>query len=127
MRLHKGSSDTKYLLYPVPGKYTGYASSKALLPSSVSGIAEVASSASARRAASGRGAKLSRLQALREAEETRLHLKAAQHDQLNRLKSHDMLVRVDSEASINPTALELSPRSHVPEEEKDEEEEESDS
>lgn len=79
-------------------------------------------------------------------------MKAALHDQLNRLKveelalqsminsrrgdetlssqpapeqSHDMLVHVDNEASINQTALELSTRRHVPEEE--EEEEESDS
>ncbi|XP_004421781.1 snRNA-activating protein complex subunit 5 [Diceros bicornis minor] len=94
---------------------------------------------------------LSRLQELRKEEETLLRLKAALHDQLNRLKveemalqsmirrgdemlpsppapeqSHDMLVHVDNEASINQTALELSTRSHVPEEE-EEEEEESDS
>ncbi|XP_037358664.1 snRNA-activating protein complex subunit 5 isoform X2 [Talpa occidentalis] len=95
---------------------------------------------------------LSRLQELRKEEETLLRLKAALHDQLNRLKveemalqsmissargdemvssqlppeqSHDALVHVDNEASINQTALELSTRSHVPEEE--EEEEESDS
>lgn len=95
---------------------------------------------------------LSRLQELRKEEETLLRLKAALHDQLNRLKveelalqsminsrrgdealssqpapeqSHDMLVHVDNEASINQTTLELSTRSHVPEEE--EEEEESDS
>ncbi|XP_037358660.1 snRNA-activating protein complex subunit 5 isoform X1 [Talpa occidentalis] len=96
---------------------------------------------------------LSRLQELRKEEETLLRLKAALHDQLNRLKveemalqsmissargdemvssqlppeqSHDQaLVHVDNEASINQTALELSTRSHVPEEE--EEEEESDS
>ncbi|OWK09318.1 SNAPC5 [Cervus elaphus hippelaphus] len=98
---------------------------------------------------------LSRLQELRKEEETLLRLKAALHDQLNRLKveelalqsmissrregemlpsqpapepSHDqMLVLVDNEASINQTALELSTRSHVPEEEEEEEEEESDS
>ncbi|XP_006920298.1 snRNA-activating protein complex subunit 5 isoform X1 [Pteropus alecto] len=98
---------------------------------------------------------LSRLQELRKEEETLLRLKAALHDQLNRLKveelalqsmissrrgdemlssqpvpeqSHDqMLVHVDNEASINQTALELSTRSRVPEEEEEEEEEESDS
>ncbi|XP_004276267.1 snRNA-activating protein complex subunit 5 isoform X2 [Orcinus orca] len=97
---------------------------------------------------------LSRLQELRKEEETLLRLKAALHDQLNRLKveelalqsmissgredemlssqplpeqSHDMLVHVDNEASINQTTLELSTRSHVPEEEEEEEEEESDS
>ncbi|XP_040081749.1 snRNA-activating protein complex subunit 5 isoform X2 [Oryx dammah] len=96
---------------------------------------------------------LSRLQELRKEEETLLRLKAALHDQLNRLKveelalqsmissrrgemlpsqpapepSHDMLVHVDNEASINQTALELSTRSHVPEEEEEEEEEEEDS
>ncbi|XP_054307845.1 snRNA-activating protein complex subunit 5 isoform X1 [Pongo pygmaeus] len=95
---------------------------------------------------------LSRLQELRKEEETLLRLKAALHDQLNRLKveelalqsmissrrgdemlsshtvpeqSHDMLVHVDNEASINQTTLELSTKSHVTEEE--EEEEESDS
>ncbi|KAM6150070.1 snRNA-activating protein complex subunit 5 isoform 1-T2 [Erethizon dorsatum] len=94
---------------------------------------------------------LSRLQELRKEEETLLRLKAALHDQLNRLKveelalrsmitstgddgkmsshpvpeqSQDMLVHVDNEASINQTALELSTRSPVMEEE---EEEESDS
>ncbi|XP_005211451.1 snRNA-activating protein complex subunit 5 isoform X1 [Bos indicus] len=98
---------------------------------------------------------LSRLQELRKEEETLLRLKAALHDQLNRLKveelalqsmissrregemlpsqpapepSHDqMLVHVDNEASINQTALELSTRSHVQEEEEEEEEEEEDS
>ncbi|KAM8781622.1 snRNA-activating protein complex subunit 5 isoform 2-T2 [Rhynchonycteris naso] len=98
---------------------------------------------------------LSRLQELRKEEETLLRLKAALHDQLNRLKveelalqsmisarrgdempsseaaqdqSHDMLVHVDNEASINQTTLELSTRSHGPEEdEEEEEEEESDS
>ncbi|CAD7680796.1 unnamed protein product [Nyctereutes procyonoides] len=77
-----------------------------------------------------------------------LRLKVALHDQLNRLKveelalqsmissrrgdemlyshlapqqSHDTLVHVDNEASINQTALELSTRSHVPEEEEEEE------
>ncbi|KAM4833118.1 snRNA-activating protein complex subunit 5 [Marmota monax] len=97
---------------------------------------------------------LSRLQELRKEEETLLRLKAALHDQLNRLKveelalqsiissrkgdemlssqpgipeqSHDMLMHVDNEASINQTALELSTKSHVMEEE-EEEEEESDS
>ncbi|KAM8781623.1 snRNA-activating protein complex subunit 5 isoform 3-T3 [Rhynchonycteris naso] len=68
---------------------------------------------------------LSRLQELRKEEETLLRLKAALHDQLNRLK---MLVHVDNEASINQTTLELSTRSHGPEEdEEEEEEEESDS
>ncbi|XP_003929753.3 snRNA-activating protein complex subunit 5 [Saimiri boliviensis] len=97
---------------------------------------------------------LSRLQELRKEEETLLRLKAALHDQLNRLKveelalqsmissrrgdeilssqtvpdqSHDMLVHVDNEASINQTTLELSTKSHVTEEEEEEEEEESDS
>ncbi|KAJ1078927.1 hypothetical protein K5549_010378 [Capra hircus] len=68
---------------------------------------------------------LSRLQELRKEEETLLRLKAALHDQLNRLKQ--MLMHVDNEASINQTALELSTRSHVPEEEEEEEEEEEDS
>ncbi|XP_034516682.1 snRNA-activating protein complex subunit 5 isoform X2 [Ailuropoda melanoleuca] len=94
---------------------------------------------------------LSRLQELRKEEETLLRLKAALHDQLNRLKveelalqsmissrrgdempssqpapeqSHDTLVHVDNEASINQTALELSMRSRGPEEEEEEEEEE---
>lgn len=96
---------------------------------------------------------LSRLQELRKEEETLLRLKAALHDQLNRLKveelalqsvissrkgtemmasqraseeSHDMLVHVDNEASINQTALKLSTRDPMMEEE-EEEEEESDS
>ncbi|XP_032106944.1 snRNA-activating protein complex subunit 5 [Sapajus apella] len=96
---------------------------------------------------------LSRLQELRKEEETLLRLKAALHDQLNRLKveelalqsmissrrgdeilssqtvpeqSRDMLVHVDNEASINQTTLELSTKSHVTEEE-EEEDEESDS
>nr|XP_003463523.1 snRNA-activating protein complex subunit 5 [Cavia porcellus] len=96
---------------------------------------------------------LSRLQELRKEEETLLRLKAALHDQLNRLKveelalrsmisstgddgkvsSHpapeqtqDVLVHVDNEASINQTALELSTRPNMMEEE-EEEEEESDS
>nr|BAE87768.1 unnamed protein product [Macaca fascicularis] len=91
---------------------------------------------------------LSRLQELRKEEETLLRLKAALHDQLNRLKveelalqsmissrrgdemlsshtvpeqSHDMLVHVDNEASINQTTLELSTKSHVTEEEEEEE------
>ncbi|XP_069851186.1 snRNA-activating protein complex subunit 5 [Dipodomys merriami] len=97
---------------------------------------------------------LSRLQELRKEEETLLRLKAALHDQLNRLKveelalqsmincrrgdempashpvpeqSHDMLMHVDNEASINQTALQLSTRSHVVDEDMEEEEEESDS
>ncbi|XP_036161465.1 snRNA-activating protein complex subunit 5 isoform X1 [Myotis myotis] len=98
---------------------------------------------------------LSRLQELRKEEETLLRLKAALHDQLNRLKVEElalqsmissrredempsspaaqeqpqdqMVVHVDNEASINQTALELSTRSHAPEEEEEEEEEESDS
>lgn len=41
-------------------------------------------------------------------------------------QSHDMLVHVDNEASINQTALELSTKSHGMEEQ-EEEEEESDS
>ncbi|XP_033612001.1 snRNA-activating protein complex subunit 5 isoform X2 [Fukomys damarensis] len=92
---------------------------------------------------------LSRLQELRKEEETLLRLKAALHDQLNRLKveelalrsmisstdedgkvssnaaaqqSQDMLVHVDNEASINQTALELSMHSHMMEEEEEEEE-----
>ncbi|XP_006831575.1 PREDICTED: snRNA-activating protein complex subunit 5 [Chrysochloris asiatica] len=95
---------------------------------------------------------LSRLQELRKEEETLLRLKAALHDQLNRLKveelalqsminsrgdemmssqsvpeqPQEMLVHVDNEASINQTSLELSTRSHALEEE-EEEEEESDS
>ncbi|XP_003784704.1 snRNA-activating protein complex subunit 5 [Otolemur garnettii] len=96
---------------------------------------------------------LSRLQELRKEEETLLRLRAALHDQLNRLKveelalqsminsrkgdemvssqpapeqSHDTLMHVDNEATINQTALELSTRSCVTEEE-EEEEEESDS
>ncbi|XP_034516683.1 snRNA-activating protein complex subunit 5 isoform X3 [Ailuropoda melanoleuca] len=39
-------------------------------------------------------------------------------------QSHDTLVHVDNEASINQTALELSMRSRGPEEEEEEEEEE---
>ncbi|KAM9586110.1 snRNA-activating protein complex subunit 5 isoform 1-T1 [Trichechus inunguis] len=99
---------------------------------------------------------LSRLQELRKEEETLLRLKAALHDQLNRLKVEELalqsminsrggdemlssqsapeqsqdqtLVHVDNEASINQTALELSTRSHaLEEEEEEEEEEESDS
>ncbi|XP_016050042.1 snRNA-activating protein complex subunit 5 [Erinaceus europaeus] len=98
---------------------------------------------------------LSRLQELRKEEDSLLRLKAALHDQLNRLKVEemtlravvasateggspcaqpaprrcpdvDMLAHVDNEASINQTTLELSTRSRVPEEE-EEEEEESDS
>uniref|UniRef100_A0A2K5E177 Small nuclear RNA activating complex polypeptide 5 n=1 Tax=Aotus nancymaae TaxID=37293 RepID=A0A2K5E177_AOTNA len=96
---------------------------------------------------------LSRFQELCKEEETLLRLKAALHDQLNRLKveelalqsmissrrgdemlssqtvpeqSHDTLVHVDNEASINQTTLELSTKSHVTEKE-EEEEEESDS
>ncbi|XP_048187740.1 snRNA-activating protein complex subunit 5-like [Perognathus longimembris pacificus] len=67
---------------------------------------------------------LSHLLELCKEEETVLHLKAALHDQLNRLK---MLIHVDNEVSINQTALELSTRSHVVDEEVEEEEEESDS
>ncbi|XP_051012597.1 snRNA-activating protein complex subunit 5 isoform X2 [Acomys russatus] len=67
---------------------------------------------------------LSRLQELRKEEETLLRLKAALHDQLNRLK---MSVHVDNEASINQTTLKLSTRSPMEEEEEEEEEEESDS
>ncbi|XP_013202041.1 snRNA-activating protein complex subunit 5 isoform X1 [Microtus ochrogaster] len=97
---------------------------------------------------------LSRLQELRKEEETLLRLKAALHDQLNRLKveemalqsmisSHrgtetlssrtapeqscDMSVHVDNEASINQTTLKLSTRTPMEEEEEEEEEEESDS
>ncbi|XP_007955721.1 snRNA-activating protein complex subunit 5 [Orycteropus afer afer] len=97
---------------------------------------------------------LSRLQELRKEEETLLRLKAALHDQLNRLKveelalqsminsrggdemppsqsaperAQDMLVHVDNEASINQTALELSTSCHALEEEEEEEDEESDS
>ncbi|XP_040596103.1 snRNA-activating protein complex subunit 5 [Mesocricetus auratus] len=95
---------------------------------------------------------LSRLQELRKEEETLLRLKAALHDQLNRLKveelalqsmissrrgtetlpsqpapiQYDMSVHVDNEASINQTTLKLSTRNPM-EEEEEEEEEESDS
>ncbi|XP_075821653.1 snRNA-activating protein complex subunit 5 [Microtus pennsylvanicus] len=96
---------------------------------------------------------LSRLQELRKEEETLLRLKAALHDQLNRLKVEemalqsminsrrgtetlstrpapeqcDMSVHVDNEASINQTTLKLSTRTPMEEEEEEEEEEESDS
>lgn len=97
---------------------------------------------------------LSRLQELRKEEETLLRLKAALHDQLNRLKVEelalqsminsrrgtetlssrpapeqlcDISVHVDNEASINQTALKLSTRSLIEEEVEEEEEEESDS
>ncbi|CAH6872158.1 snRNA-activating protein complex subunit 5 [Phodopus roborovskii] len=96
---------------------------------------------------------LSRLQELRKEEETLLRLKAALHDQLNRLKVeelalqsmissrrgteklpsppapeqlYDMSVHVDNEESINQTTLKLSTRTPM-EEEEEEEEEESDS
>ncbi|XP_027707646.1 snRNA-activating protein complex subunit 5 [Vombatus ursinus] len=95
---------------------------------------------------------LSRLQELRKEEETLLRVKAALHDQLNRLKVEELalqsiissregegmthssplteepeniLVQVDNETSINQTELQLSTRNHAQEEE--EEEEESDS
>ncbi|KAM4829165.1 snRNA-activating protein complex subunit 5 isoform 2-T2 [Thomomys bottae] len=42
-------------------------------------------------------------------------------------QSHDMLIHVDNEASINQTALELSTRSCVADEEVEEEEEEEES
>ncbi|XP_044518345.1 snRNA-activating protein complex subunit 5 isoform X3 [Gracilinanus agilis] len=64
---------------------------------------------------------LSRLQELRKEEETLLRVKAALHDQLNRLK---ILVQVDNESSINQTELQLSTRNHAQEEEEEEEEEE---
>ncbi|XP_076781866.1 snRNA-activating protein complex subunit 5 [Arvicanthis niloticus] len=97
---------------------------------------------------------LSRLQELRKEEETLLRLKAALHDQLNRLKVEelalqsmissrgrtetlssqpapeqlcDISLHVDNEASINQTTLKLSTRSPMEEEEEEEEEEESDS
>ncbi|XP_030744934.1 snRNA-activating protein complex subunit 5 [Echinops telfairi] len=97
---------------------------------------------------------LSRLQELRKEEETLLRLKAALHDQLNRLKVEELALQsmitsrrgdempssqsapersqeapsehVDNEASINQTALELSTRSRALDEEEEEEEEESD-
>ncbi|XP_068954353.1 snRNA-activating protein complex subunit 5 [Petaurus breviceps papuanus] len=94
---------------------------------------------------------LSRLQELRKEEETLLRVKAALHDQLNRLKveelalqsiissregeemtqsspqtkeSEHILVQVDNETSINQTELQLSTRNHAQEEEEEEEEEE---
>ncbi|XP_043840635.1 snRNA-activating protein complex subunit 5 [Dromiciops gliroides] len=97
---------------------------------------------------------LSRLQELRKEEETLLRVKAALHDQLNRLKVEELalqsiissreregmthssplteepeniLVQVDNETSINQTELQLSTRNHAQEEEEEEEEEESDS
>ncbi|XP_001367282.1 snRNA-activating protein complex subunit 5 [Monodelphis domestica] len=94
---------------------------------------------------------LSRLQELRKEEETLLRVKAALHDQLNRLKVEELalqsiissregngmthssplteepeniLVQVDNESSINQTELQLSTRNHAQEEEEEEEEEE---
>ncbi|XP_020838591.1 snRNA-activating protein complex subunit 5 [Phascolarctos cinereus] len=94
---------------------------------------------------------LSRLQELRKEEETLLRVKAALHDQLNRLKVEELalqsiissregegmthssplteepeniLVQVDNETSINQTELQLSTRNHAQEEEEEEEEEE---
>nr|XP_056721936.1 snRNA-activating protein complex subunit 5 [Euleptes europaea] len=89
---------------------------------------------------------LSRLQELRKEEETLLRVKAALHDQLNRLKVEELALQsmisareenvtvssaglleehqnMDNEAEINQTKLQL----HVGEEEEEEEEEESDS
>ncbi|XP_072470804.1 snRNA-activating protein complex subunit 5 [Notamacropus eugenii] len=94
---------------------------------------------------------LSRLQELRKEEETLLRVKAALHDQLNRLKVEELalqsiissrdgermthssplteepenlLVQVDNETSINQTELQLSTRNRAQEEEEEEEEEE---
>ncbi|XP_061451115.1 snRNA-activating protein complex subunit 5 [Rhineura floridana] len=90
---------------------------------------------------------LSRLQELRKEEETLLRVKAALHDQLNRLKVEELALQsmisaregnmtippatemeehqnMDNEAAINQTKLQL--QMHVGEEE-EEEEEESDS
>ncbi|XP_015279560.1 PREDICTED: snRNA-activating protein complex subunit 5 [Gekko japonicus] len=86
---------------------------------------------------------LSRLQELRKEEETLLRVKAALHDQLNRLKVEELALQsmisaregtmtvssaalldehqnMDNEAAINQTALQL----HLGEEEEEEEEEE---
>ncbi|XP_067411638.1 snRNA-activating protein complex subunit 5 [Emydura macquarii macquarii] len=95
---------------------------------------------------------LSRLQELRKEEETLLRVKAALHDQLNRLKVEELalqsmissreknvmvsppaiteeaqktLGQMDNEVAINQTELQLSIQDH--EEEKEEEEDESDS
>ncbi|KAH0620106.1 hypothetical protein JD844_014708 [Phrynosoma platyrhinos] len=78
---------------------------------------------------------LSRLQELRKEEETLLRVKAALHDQLNRLKVRRLInqapaplphgTRMDNEAAINQTKLQL--QMCVSEEEEEEEEEESDS
>ncbi|XP_044300949.1 snRNA-activating protein complex subunit 5 [Varanus komodoensis] len=90
---------------------------------------------------------LSRLQELRKEEETLLRVKAALHDQLNRLKVEELALQsminaregntavpstavteehqnMDNEAAINQTKLQL--QMHIREEE-EEEEEESDS
>ncbi|KAM6387784.1 snRNA-activating protein complex subunit 5 [Pluvialis apricaria] len=97
---------------------------------------------------------LSRLQELRREEETLLRVKAALHDQLNRLRveelalqsmirsreeadgsvssssaveeMHKTLGQMDNEAAINQTELHLRLQDHE-EEEEEEEEEESDS
>ncbi|XP_034987063.1 snRNA-activating protein complex subunit 5 [Zootoca vivipara] len=88
---------------------------------------------------------LSRLQELRKEEETLLRVKAALHDQLNRLKVEELALQsmisaregkmtappdtemeehqnMDNEAAINQTKLQL--QMHVSEEEEEEEEEE---
>ncbi|XP_038275245.1 snRNA-activating protein complex subunit 5 [Dermochelys coriacea] len=90
---------------------------------------------------------LSRLQELRKEEETLLRVKAALHDQLNRLKVEELalqsmissreknvmiappsiteetqktLGQMDNEAAINQTELQLSIQDHEEEEEEDE-------
>ncbi|XP_063781641.1 snRNA-activating protein complex subunit 5 [Pseudophryne corroboree] len=94
---------------------------------------------------------LSRLQELRKEEETLLKIKAALHDQLNRLKVEELALQsminsregqdvqshteepeedafnVDDEAVINQTELQLSTLDYNQEMEEEEEEEEEDS
>ncbi|XP_056427655.1 snRNA-activating protein complex subunit 5 [Hyla sarda] len=91
---------------------------------------------------------LSRLQELKKEEETLLKIKAALHDQLNRLKVEELAlqsminageeqeqqshvvhpevesVNVDDEAVINQTELQLNTMDYSQEEEEEEEEEE---
>ncbi|XP_053128191.1 snRNA-activating protein complex subunit 5 [Hemicordylus capensis] len=93
---------------------------------------------------------LSRLQELRKEEETLLRVKAALHDQLNRLKVEELALQsmisagegdvtvssaavmeehpnMDNEDAINQTELQLQMHTSQAEEEEEEEEEESDS
>ncbi|KAM3926065.1 snRNA-activating protein complex subunit 5 [Leptodactylus fuscus] len=94
---------------------------------------------------------LSRLQELKKEEETLLKIKAALHDQLNRLKVEELALQsmisageeqdqqshvvqpevdsmnVDDEAAINQTELQLGTMDYNQEEEEEEEEEEEDS